>query len=94
LIYFIKKLFSYRIAIYSTYYYEKPTHKINDLVKFSTKELPKEYHNEYPFKDGEVVLFMGYIGNMQGHVIVANKIGRVFWGYHPENFIACEDDDI
>ena len=47
--------------------------------------------NWYP---GEQLLFLGEIQNMRGHVVVVNREGKVFWGYHPENFREATDMDI
>jgi hypothetical protein len=41
-----------------------------------------------PFEDGEVVLMLGTIEQMPGHVAVVKKDGRVLFGYHAERF--CE----
>lgn len=42
---------------------------------------------KYPFKKNEGLLLLGEIKNMKGHVAVVNDKGKVFWGYHVENFI-------
>lgn len=63
--------------------------KINSLVRFI---IPKE-KGEYPFLDGDTLLFLGEIKNMPEHCIVVNKNGKIFFGYHTENFIQIKDDD-
>ncbi len=40
----------------------------------------------YPWKDGDILLLLGEIENMPGHVAVANREGRVYWGYHEDSF--------
>jgi hypothetical protein len=53
---------------------------------------PPEQYN-YPFKDGDVVVFLGEIEQMPGHAVVASKDGRVLWGYHTENFRKLTDEE-
>ena len=45
------------------------------------------------FKQGEVMLFLGEIVDMPGHCIIVNEKGKVFWGYHTENFRALTEDE-
>lgn len=41
-----------------------------------------------------VFIFMGEIPNMPGHVVVAGmSTGRIFAGYHPENFEQLSDEE-
>jgi hypothetical protein len=47
----------------------------------------------YPFKNGDVVLMLGEILQMPGHVAVALKDGRVVFGYHVENFRPLTDEE-
>ena len=56
--------------------------------------LPIQYKGAYPFEDGEHLLNMGEIENMQGHVIVVNRAGRVIWGYHAENFVRLTEEEM
>lgn len=46
--------------------------------------LPRGYH--YPFKTGDIVLVLGEIEQMPGHMVIALPSGQVIHGYHPENF--------
>lgn len=48
--------------------------------------IPKGYLESYPFKNGDIVLMLGEIEQMPGHVAIALKDGRVLFGYHAENF--------
>lgn len=50
-------------------------------------QLPKGFENSYPFKDGELLLFLGEITNRPGHCVVANSKGKIWWGFHTENFV-------
>ena len=57
------------------------------LVRFCVEQLPPEYHDRYPFTRDGVYVFFGEIPNMPGHCVVADtRSGRVFSGYHTENF--------
>lgn len=55
--------------------------------------LPEGIENQYPFKEGEHLLYLGEIENMLGHGVVINEKGKVFWGFHTEHFIEMGDDD-
>jgi hypothetical protein len=46
-----------------------------------------EYEENYPFKNGEILLFLGEIENCPGHCAVADKNGKVHWMYHTNNFV-------
>lgn len=48
---------------------------------------------QYPFADGERLLFLGEIENMPGHCVVVNRAGKVFWGYHTDNFQLPKDGE-
>ena len=66
---------------------------INQLVKF---KCPKDClsPSNYPFKNNEILLFLGEIKQMKGHCIIVNGAGKVFWGYHTNNFVEPNDDEI
>ena len=64
----------------------------NMIVKF-VFDYPGEV-NQYPFQDGEMLLYLGEIENMRGHCIVVNRKGKVFWGFHTENFVIPTEDEI
>lgn len=51
-------------------------------------------NKNYPFKYNEIVLFLGEIKQMPGHCIIVNRKGKVFWGYHTENFEEPKEEDI
>lgn len=36
---------------------------------------------KYPFKEDEVLVCLGEIEQMPGHVVLANKEGKVLWGW-------------
>lgn len=59
--------------------------RINTLVQF----INPFKESFYPFEDKEILLYLGEVKNMKGHCIVANKEGKIFWGYHIENFKEC-----
>lgn len=62
--------------------------KANSLVAFKYDD------KGYPFKKDEIVLFLGEIEQMPGHCIIANKAGKVLWGYHTGNFRECTENEI
>ena len=65
------------------------------LCKFNYKDLPSSYHSMYPFTEKDNFIYLGDIENMVGHcVVIETKSGRVFSGYHTEQFIELTDDEI
>ena len=77
------------------------------LVKFDLHRLNTEYQAHYrkafkegsfPFKQGDIVLFMGEIKQMPGHgvFVIQNKNGpaSVYYGYHMNNFVVPTEDEI
>ncbi len=62
------------------------------IVIFDTP--PKGYENQYPFKEGQSLLFLGEIVQMPGHCIVVDKIGKMHWGFHTDNFREPTEDEI
>ena len=48
-----------------------------------------------PFKPGISYLFLGEIANMPEHCVVAEqRTGRLFTGYHTDNFVEIPDDEV
>jgi len=41
---------------------------------------------DYPWEEDEAVLLLGEIENMPGHVAVATKDGKVYWGFDADSF--------
>ncbi len=61
------------------------------LVRFRFDLMPVEY----PFVPDGVYVFFGDIPNMPGHCVVADhKSGRIYSGYHTENFTELPSDDV
>lgn len=56
--------------------------------------VPPGYEGKYPWKHGEPVLVIGSIDNMDGHLAVATKDGRVYWGYDEDGFRNPTPDEI
>ena len=62
-------------------------------------KLPPEYqpwadhYTGLGFKDGDLVLYLGEIENMPGHVAVVNRNGQVRWGFHPELFEDFDEEN-
>ena len=65
---------------------------VNTLVKFDFDKCPVEFHSKYPFVRDEVLLYLGQVKQMPGHIVVATKDGRVVWGYHAEGFVVLPND--
>lgn len=67
------------------------------LVQFKH---PEDYHLQnpgpsgYPFVHDEIVLFLGEVEQMPGHCVVVGSKGKVYWGYHTENFVKPDEDKI
>ena len=65
------------------------------VVRFSLEEWQIEkYADQYPFKVGDHLLFLGEIEGMPGHCAVVNKNGQTFWGYHMENFVQLTEEEL
>ncbi len=64
------------------------------FVKFDDSALPKEYRGLSPFSSKHRYIFLGEIPNMQGHCIVMDDTGKMYTGYHNENFVELTDDDL
>ena len=55
--------------------------------------LPEGYEEHYPFANGDTMLMLGEIEQMPGHVVVVNKEGKVFWGYHDDHFRKLTEEE-
>lgn len=65
------------------------------LVRFLFDQLPAEFHHKYPFSKDGVYVFFGEIPNMPGHCVVADhSTGRVYSGYHTEQFEELPEDEM
>lgn len=65
------------------------------LVKFEPSQTSDSFHRKYPFRRGIVYIFVGEIPNMPGHCVVVNrKTGKIYSGYHIENFVELEEDEL
>ena len=64
------------------------------LVRFNLEAIAKSYHRKYPFRAGRAYVFFGEIANMRGHCVVADhRTGRIYSGYHTENFVELTEDE-
>jgi len=66
--------------------------KQNQIVIFDNP--PKGYEDKYPWKVGQSLLFLGEVVQMPGHCIVVDKAGKVYWGWHTDNFREPTEDEI
>lgn len=65
------------------------------LVRFNLGDLPDEDFAKYPFKRNRVYVFFGEIANMPQHCVVADReTGRIYSGYHTDNFVELSDDEV
>jgi len=47
-----------------------------------------------PIKKGNAVIYLGEIPNMKGHIVFIGDDGKIYWGYHPENFRKAKEEEI
>ena len=64
------------------------------LKRFSLCRVANLPEAVYPFHNGDVVLMLGEIEHMPGHVAIALRDGRVVFGYHAEHFIPLSEDEV
>jgi hypothetical protein len=63
------------------------------LVKFVATSSVRN-GKKYPFKRDHTYLFLGELANMPRHCVVADlKTGRLFAGYHTDNFRELAEDE-
>lgn len=62
------------------------------LMKWVQPSYAKD--GDYPFKDQEIVLFLGEIKQMPGHCIVVKRNGNILWGLHTDNFVVPSDNEV
>jgi diadenosine tetraphosphate (Ap4A) HIT family hydrolase len=47
------------------------------------------------FPEKDIYVFLGDIPNMPGHCVVLNhRTGKVYSGYHTENFVELSEDEV
>jgi hypothetical protein len=64
------------------------------FVRFLFDEIGPKYHSQYPFTRKGVYLYFGEIPNMPGHcVVVDHKTGKIYSGYHADNFVEVPEDE-
>jgi len=65
------------------------------LVRFKAESLPSHFLKKYPFKAGRTYVYLGELVNMGGHCVVADhKTGRLYSGFHTENFVEIPADEV
>ena len=65
------------------------------LVRFDIARVARGSRRKYPFRACEAYVFFGEIPNMPGHCVVAeHKSGRIYSGYHTDNFVELGKDEI
>lgn len=64
------------------------------LVRFLFDSMELKYHSQYPFTRKGVYIFFGEIPNMPGHCVVADhQTGKLYSGFHTENFAELSEDE-
>jgi len=63
------------------------------LAKFHHPYLD-DHATLFPFSNGDIVFVFGEIDKMPGHCVVADKQGKVYFGYHTSDFIRLIEDEI
>lgn len=65
------------------------------FVRFSSSNTPTAINSQYPFRAEASYIFLGEIPNMPGHCVVAeHESGRIYSGYHTENFTEIPEDEV
>jgi diadenosine tetraphosphate (Ap4A) HIT family hydrolase len=65
------------------------------LVRFNAERLPLAVRRKYPFRARRTYVFLGEMPNMPGHcVVIEHPSGKVFSGYHTENFVELPDTEV
>lgn len=77
----------------TAYKNQVPVPRQYSFVKFDYDNLPKVYHSGYPFSKKHRYIFLGEIPNMRDHCIVMDDQGKVYTGYHIENFVELTDEN-
>jgi len=55
--------------------------------------IPEDYMQKYPFRNGDIVLFMGEVEQMPEHSVIATRDGKVHFGYHSDWFVKLTEDE-
>ena len=64
------------------------------LVKFDASRLARGSRRKYPFRAGAAYVFFGEIPNMHGHCVVVDQgSGRIYSGYHTDNFVELTEEE-
>ena len=65
------------------------------LVQFDFSNLPFDFHKQYPFTEQDRFIMLGEITQMPGHCVVVNhKTGQIHSGFHTDNFIMVDEDEV
>ena len=64
------------------------------FVKFDWDAISKKYRKKYPFTKKSTLVYFGEIPNMPGHCVILNRDnGKIYAGFHIENFIELTEDE-
>ena len=74
---------------------DKRAPRRNSLVQLRPGGGRGRARGSFPFKRGSTYVFLGEIPNMPGHCVVADpRDGRVWAGYHTDNFSEVPDEEV
>lgn len=74
-------------------FFDRPKYKPMSIVTLDDWYL-EEFGNNSPFGKERLFLYVGEIKNMRGHgLYIGQMSGKVFSGFHPENFRLPTDDE-
>lgn len=67
----------------------------NSLVRCDLSHMEESLRTAYPLQHGNTYVFLGEIPNMEGHCVIADaESGRIYSGYHSENFLELANDEV
>jgi len=82
------------------YYSEEERRKMNKEPKIPVVGFLARYngsigegYSQYPLRDKDTVFVFGEIENMPGHCVVADNMGKIYWGFHTSDFIKLTEDE-
>jgi len=73
--------------------YDGKIMKPNTIVIAMKGNVAGESGHLWPWAKGDCLLYLGEIGNMEGHCTVVDRAGKVHWGYHTDDFRTATEDE-
>jgi len=66
---------------------DEHTHALTQCV------IATPWPKQHPFHEGDVVLYLGEVKNMAGHIAFVGQDGKTYWGYHFDNLRVIPEDE-